>query len=509
MRSVGILGKICYNSLMTTKEYIPIIGLEIHAELKTQSKMFCNCKNDPEERQANRNVCPICLAHPGTLPVINKKAVEATIKVGLALNCQINQYSKFDRKNYFYPDLPKGYQISQFDLPLCKNGYLDLPAKEKRRIRIRRVHLEEDTGRLVHPGSTNYSLVDFNRAGIPLLELVTEPDLRSGLEARKFAEELQLLLRYLGVSNADMEKGQMRIEANVSLGRVDDKGNLVLGTKVEIKNLNSFKSVERAINYEVERQLRLLEENKKVIQETRGWNGSKEATVFQRAKEEAHDYRYFPEPDLPPLTLESEFIENIKSSLPELPWQKRERFKKEYNLNPKEADVLIKNKDLGEYFEKIISEIDNWIKVEKIDFEKWPEILKIAKNYLFSDFLGLCRGQFTEEKCLITPENFAEFVLLVFQNKYPSKLAKAILGRMFETGKDPSRIIEEEKIRLIGDEKVIIKIVKEVIEENPQAVRDFKGGKVNALQFLIGQVMNKTQGRLTPDLARKFLEDLL
>jgi aspartyl-tRNA(Asn)/glutamyl-tRNA(Gln) amidotransferase subunit B len=320
---------------------------------------------------------------------------------------------------------------------------------------------------------------------------------------------LQLLLRYLGVSDADMEKGQMRIEANVSLGQIDKDDNLIFGTKVEIKNLNSFRSVEKAINYEIERQKELLKKGEEIIQETRGWNEVKGITVSQRSKEEAHDYRYFPEPDLPPLTFKSEFIKELKSELPELPWEKRSRLKAEYYLDFKEADLLVRNKDLGEYFEKITSEIDNWMKVEKIDIKKRAEVFKIAKNYLLTDLLGLCQGRFLEEKCLITPENFAEFAILIFQNNYPSKLAKTILSKMFETGKDPSLIIEEEKLGVIDDEKAIIKVVREVIEENPKAVEDFKGGKTNALQFLIGQVMNKTQGRLTPDLARKFLEDLL
>ena len=276
-------------------DYLPTIGLEIHAELKTNSKMFCSCLNDPDEKIANTNICPICLGHPGTLPVINKEAVSKVIKTGLALNCQISANSKFDRKNYFYPDLPKGYQISQYDLPLTKNGYLEING---RLIKIRRVHLEEDTGRLVHPADTDYSLVDFNRAGIPLMELVTQPDIHSAQEARKFAEELQLILRYLDVSSADMEKGQMRVEVNISLSH--DKR---LGTKVEIKNLNSFRSVEKGVEYEIERQTEILSQKGEVIQETRGWHDLKQVTISQRTKEEAHDYRYFPEPDLPKICL--------------------------------------------------------------------------------------------------------------------------------------------------------------------------------------------------------------
>jgi len=277
--------------------YFPTVGLEIHAELKTKSKMFCSCLNDPDEKQANINICPICTAHPGVLPVINKEAVRKVIKTGLALNCQIPEYSKFDRKNYFYPDLPKGYQISQLYMPFCENGFLEI---NSRKIKIREIHLEEDTGRLVHPQGADYSLVDFNRAGIPLMELVTEPDIHSAKEARRFAEELRLIFRYLNVSDADMEKGEMRVEANISLSKTNK-----LGTKVEIKNLNSFRAVEKGIEYEIKRQSEILEKGEKVIQETRGWHDTKQITVSQREKEEAHDYKYFPEPDLPILHIRS------------------------------------------------------------------------------------------------------------------------------------------------------------------------------------------------------------
>ena len=308
----------------------PTIGLEIHVELNTRSKMFCSCPNDPNEQHPNINVCPVCMGHPGVLPVINKEAVRKTIKVGVALNCQISTHSRFDRKSYFYPDLPKGYQISQFYIPLCQNGYLRING---RKIRIKEIHLEEDTGRLVHSSKDNCSLVDFNRAGVPLMELVTEPDLKSAKEARQFAQELQLILRYLGVSNADMEKGQMRVEANVSLGK---EGRL--GTKVEIKNLNSFRSVERGIEYEIKRQKEILDSGKRVIQETRGWDEKQEVTESQREKEYAHDYRYFPEPDLPPLHIDSVYLKGIKAEIPELPEERRKRFVREYALSQKEIN---------------------------------------------------------------------------------------------------------------------------------------------------------------------------
>ncbi|MFH1575831.1 MAG: Asp-tRNA(Asn)/Glu-tRNA(Gln) amidotransferase subunit GatB, partial [Candidatus Nealsonbacteria bacterium] len=342
--------------------YQPTIGLEIHVELRTKSKMFCSCLNNPDEKHPNINICPICLGHPGTLPVINEEAVKKVIKTGLALNSRIPEHSKFDRKNYFYPDLPKGYQISQYDAPICQGGWLEVrppditilggrTSPNRKKINITRVHLEEDTGRLIHPKGTEYSLVDFNRAGVPLMELVTEPDITSAKEAKAFAEELRLILRYLRVSHADMEKGEMRVEVNISL-----KNGKELGTKVEIKNLNSFRSVEYGIDYEIARQGKLLDAGKKVVQETRGWDAAKEVTVSQRIKESAHDYRYFPEPDLPPLQFEAEDIKKIKGEIPELPQLRRERFKEEYGLGFEETEMFVQNKELGEYFEKVVSE---------------------------------------------------------------------------------------------------------------------------------------------------------
>ena len=315
--------------------YQPTIGLEIHIELNTKSKMFCSCKNNPDEKNANVNICPVCTAQPGSLPVINEEAVRKTIKAGLALNCKIAEESKFDRKNYFYPDLPKGYQISQYDKPFCEKGFLNIQGKK---IKITRIHLEEDTGKLIHPKEKDYSLVDFNRAGVALMELVTEPDLKSAKETRKFAEELQLIARYLEISNADMEKGQMRVEANISLSK-DKK----LGTKVEVKNLNSFRSMEKAIDYEIKRQTQVLDNKEKVIQETMGWDEKNQKTVSQRKKEQAHDYRYFPEPDLPALSLSQDFIQKIKSEIPELPQNRRERFIREYGLNGENANIFVVN----------------------------------------------------------------------------------------------------------------------------------------------------------------------
>jgi aspartyl-tRNA(Asn)/glutamyl-tRNA(Gln) amidotransferase subunit B len=533
--------------MLSTKQgrkYQIVIGLEIHAELKTASKMFCSCPNDPLERHPNVNVCPICMGHPGTLPVINREAVKKVIKVGLALHSEILEHSKFDRKNYFYPDLPKGYQISQYDAPLCKGGYLEFPMdqqivegensksnlpnqpskgqyKKQKAIRIRRIHLEEDTGRLVHPEGERYSLVDFNRAGVPLMELVTEPDITSAKEARIFAQELQLILRYLGVSDADMEKGQLRIEANVSLRPEMQTHELQiqnpqLGTKVEIKNLNSFRSVEKAIEYEVERQTEILESGGKVEQETRGWHDTKQITFSQRSKEEAHDYRYFPEPDLPPLSFTKEDIQKIRAEIPELPRERRERFAKEYKLLPKEIEVFVTQKDLGEYYEKVVSELGEWIKEYgernygiEAEFEK---LAKLAANYILSDLQGLLSGaSVTGEDFLITPGNFAELIALLYEGKISSKIAKQVLVEMFHTGSNPHHIIQQKGFVPMGDAVTIEKIANEVIFQNSKAVQDYKNGKQTALQFLVGQVMARTRGTAKPEVVmttlKKILED--
>jgi len=483
-------------------EYLPTIGLEIHIELKTKIKMFCNCLNDPDERHPNINVCPVCLGHPGTLPVINEEAVKKTIKTGLALNCQIPEHSKFDRKNYFYPDLPKGYQISQLYLPLCQGGFLEVAG---RKIKIREIHLEEDTGRLIHPQGQAYSLVDFNRAGVPLMEFATEPDLKSAKEARKFAQDVQLIVRYLGVSDADMEKGQMRVEANVSVSKSPPAGGKKLGTKVEIKNLNSFRAVEQGIEYEIKRQTEVLESGKKIVQETRGWDDIKGVTVSQREKEFAHDYRYFPEPDLPPLSHAKKFIEEIKAEIAELPQGRKERFKKEYNLDEKSIEVFVQNKDLGEYFEKVVSELPPNLTPENVF-----KLIKLASNYLITDLQGILKGaQVFGEDFLITPENFAEFITLIYEGKISSKMAKILLGEMFKTGADPSHIIEEKGLVQITDAAEIERIVKEVISKNPKVIEDYKSGKETAIQYLIGQVMAKTKGKANPQTVFQLLTKLL
>lgn len=483
------------------ENFLPKIGLEIHIELKTKTKMFCSCKNDPEEKRPNFNICPICVGLPGILPTINKEAVKKVIKTGLALNCKILDFSKFDRKNYFYPDLPKGYQISQYDLPLCEKGFLKLG---KRKIRIRRIHLEEDTARSIHLKEENISLVDFNRAGVPLMELVTEPDITSPKEAEDFAKELKLILRYLEVSEADMEKGQMRVEANISLG----KGKK-LGKKVEIKNLNSFKAVRKALEYEIERQKKILKKGGEIVQETRGWDDKKEITFSQRWKEEAKDYRYFPEPDLPPLKISRFQIERIKSEIPELPQEKRKRFQKEYGLSEKEVEILVKEKELGEYFEKLISELFDWKKSISLKISK-KELIEKTLNYLLTDFISLLRKyNFSIKKNLVTPENFAEFITLLYTRNISSKIAKNLLEEMVKTGADPSHILEEKDWKKIEDVKEIEKILEKVILENKKAVEDYKKGKERALQFLIGKAMEKSRGKIDPKKAERILKEKL
>jgi len=479
------------------------IGLEIHFESKTRSKMFCSCLNNPDEKTPNKNVCPICMGHPGTLPVINEEAINNIILTGLALNCEVQQYSKFDRKSYFYPDLPKGYQISQYDMPLCKNGHLDIRLDDGtvKRIRINRIHMEEDTGRLLHSPDGS-SLVDFNRAGVPLMELVTEPDMNSAEEARKFAQELQLILRYADVSDADMEKGQMRCEVNISLSETSE-----LGTKVEIKNLNSFRVVEKSIEFEIKRQKELLEEGKKVVQETRGWHDTKQITMEQRGKEDAFEYRYFPEPDLPPLNISEDKIKKIMAKLPELPEEKRARFKEEYCLDDRSADFYIKNPDVANYFEKVVSELGAWLK--DMDAENsCSSATKLCSNYITTDLQAIIKeDNFSgnlEEK--ITAENFAEFICMISRGDMSSKIAKIVLSEMYKTKSDPSDIIEKEGLAQISDSAEIENIIKKVLESNSKAVEDYKKGKQNSFTFLVGQIMAASKGKANPQSVAELLK---
>jgi len=484
--------------------YKPTIGLEIHIELNTASKMFCSCKNDSSEVQPNKNVCPVCLGYPGVLPVANKEAIKKLIKTALALNCKINKQSFFERKNYFYPDLPKGYQISQYQVPLSEGGYLDL-LNSKKRIKITRIHMEEDTGSLMHPDGVDYSLVNFNRSGVPLMELVTEPDFQTASEVKEFIKEFQLILKYLKASGANMEKGEMRCEVNISLApksqETRNKKQTKLGTKVEIKNLNSIAVAGAAVEYEIKRQGEILKKGEKIIQETRGWHDAKKITFSQRQKEEAHDYRYFPEPDLPALNLSDEFIKSIKAELPELPKEKRERFEKEYGLTVGDVDVFIAKKNLADFFEKVVSELGEWVGSEKgieLKDEEIKKLAKISANYLIN-----------QNNLKYNPENFAEFIKKIYLGEISSKIAKMVLEKMIQTGKDPSHIIRDEGLSQISDTSEIEAIALDVIKENPNPAGDYKKGKQASLQFLIGQVMVKSKGKANPEIVKEILEKLL
>jgi aspartyl-tRNA(Asn)/glutamyl-tRNA(Gln) amidotransferase subunit B len=494
-------------------EYKTNIGLEIHVQLKTKSKMFCGCDNNAEGKAPNTVVCPICMGFPGVLPVANKQAIEWTIKTALALNCQIALVSKFDRKHYFYPDLPKNFQISQYDTPFAQNGYLeiqmgtDLDQKFKnnlglsqklRKIRIKRVHLEEDAAKLVHPEGSDYSLVDFNRSGTPLMEIVTEPDITSPHEAKIFLQELRTLLRYLEVSDADMEKGQMRCDANISLNpksAIVPIRNPKLGTPVEIKNMNSFKMVEKALAYEEKRQRELLERGEKIQRETRGWVDQKGITVSQREKEVAPDYRYFPEPDLPPFKFSQKYIQDLKNVLPELPAQRRKRFVEKFRLSRNEVNTLVEDRLLGDYFEEVVA--------QKIEPQK-------AANWILVELLGrLNKKGWTMVENRILAHDLASLINKIEKAEISGKIAKEIFEEMFDTGKKPAGIIKEKGLRVISDEKKLSQIIDNIIKENPKVIADYRKGKVTALQFLIGQLMKETRGQASPSLAKKLLEKKL
>ncbi|MEK7636501.1 MAG: Asp-tRNA(Asn)/Glu-tRNA(Gln) amidotransferase subunit GatB [Patescibacteria group bacterium] len=482
------------------KELEPIIGLEIHAELNTVTKMFCGCANDPNERHPNINVCPICMGHPGTLPVINESAVEKVALIGMALHGEIAKFSQFDRKQYFYPDLPKGYQISQYKHPIVQGGYLEIPNSkflipnlQSRTIHLTRIHLEEDAGRLLH--TADASLVDFNRAGVPLMELVTEPDVRTAEEARLFAEELRLHLRYTGVSDANMEKGQMRIEANISLHKAGEP----YGTKVEVKNINSFRAVEKAIEYEIARQTALIENGENIAQETRGWDDEKEITVSQRKKESAHDYRYFPEPDLPPLQFSFEFLENVQKKFPELPADKRKRFREEFGIAEKVIEIIILDKNFAGFFESAVSELISTLKETEGVAETKKGIILLA-NYFTSDLIKLLNESSAPISDIrITPHSFAELIALVTTGTITSSVAKQVLDEMFRSGADARAVVRDKNLSVIENTEELARAVEEVIKKSERAVLDYKNGKKEVMQFFIGSAMKVLRGRGNPD----------
>lgn len=479
-------------------KYEPVIGMEVHVELSTYSKMFCGCSAEFFGVAPNTHVCPICLGMPGTLPVINKKAVEYTIMTGLALNCEIQTHNVFARKNYFYPDLPKGYQISQYELPLCLNGYVDIEPDDSdtaRRIRIRRVHLEEDTGKLTHVN--NHSLVDLNRAGVPLLEIVTEADLHSADEAYAYVSKLRQLVRYLGVSSGDMEKGAMRCEVNLSL-KADSTGEW--GTKVEIKNLNSFRSVRNAIAYEIQRQSNVLDVGGSIEQVTMGWDENRGATVLQRTKEGDTGYRYFPEPDLPPLDLDPVWIEQIKAHLPQLPEAKIARYTTEFGLTKREARVLVEDRVVAEYYESVVLAADTARGVTP----------KLISNWVSGELFRLL-GETGRDMVDVTikPEQLVALIELVTAKTINQSAAKKTFEVMFQSGRWPQQIVAELGLQQISDTGQLITIARQVIAENPDPVEQFKGGKETIINFLVGQVMRATRGKANPQLAEQVLREQL
>jgi len=482
--------------------YEPVIGLEVHAELRTQSKMFCACQVvDNTVAAPNTAVCPVCSGMPGTLPVVNQKAVEFAIRVALALHCDVQRTSIFARKNYFYPDLPKGYQISQYESPLAVNGRLAIrtPQGEKV-IRVRRVHLEEDTGKLTHVerDGRSYSLVDLNRAGVPLLEIVSEPDMHSAEEARLYGEGLRDILRYLEVNSGDMEKGVIRFEANVS---VRAQGQQALGIRTEVKNLNSFRALERSIVYEVERQSRILEAGGKVEQETLGWSEARGQTYSQRSKEDAHDYRYFPEPDLPPLVVEQEWIDDIEKGLPELPDEKYHRFLDEYGLTPYDAGRLTEEKAVADYFEQAARTGAPDVKPKAIANWMLGDLFS-----LMNDASSLRSSPLTLSDIKVGPEALAELANIVVRGQISPGSGRQVLTEMFATGKRPAEIVAARGLAQVSDESLIARLVSQALEENPKEVASFRAGKAGVSNFLFGQVMKKAAGKANPQVVRAELE---
>ncbi|WP_302590495.1 Asp-tRNA(Asn)/Glu-tRNA(Gln) amidotransferase subunit GatB [uncultured Dialister sp.] len=477
-------------------KYEAVIGLEVHTELQTKTKIFCSCRTsfgaDP-----NTNVCPVCLGLPGVLPVLNKKVLEYAVRAGLALNCEISRFSKFDRKNYYYPDLPKNFQTSQFDLPICEHGYLDVEVEgEKRRISITRAHMEEDAGKLVHHGTSitdsDYSLVDYNRTGTPLLEIVSEPDMRSAKEAVAYMEKMRAILQYVGISDCRMEEGSLRCDANVSVRPVGQKE---LGTKTEIKNINSFKGVERAIEYEAMRQAELLEDGGKVVQETRTWDEKEGVTKSMRTKEEANDYRYFPEPDLVPFTVSDEYIENIRKSLPELPDARKERYMKEFGLSSEDAVFMTNDKATADYFEAAV------------DAGADP---KACVNWLMGEFASQLSTDGIEiAKAPVSAENLAALLKLISKGTISGKIAKKVFATMWKEGGNPEEIVKAQGLVQISDTAELSKLVDEVVGKNPKAVEDFKAGKKKAVGALVGQIMKATKGKANPRVINELLNKKL
>ncbi len=491
----------------SSEQYKAVIGFEIHVQLATKSKMFSPAANDPDETKPNTNIDEIVTGQPGTLPVANKEAIRLAAMVGLALGCKIDEWSKFDRKHYFYPDLPKGYQISQYDQPISKNGFLDVNIRGKiKRIGITRAHLEEDAGKNIHPEGLSYSLVDYNRAGAPLLEIVTEPDIENGEEARVFLQELRNIIRYLGASSCDMEKGTMRCEPNISVRKPGEK--TLPKYKVEVKNINSFKFAEAAINYEIARQTEILKEGGTPKQVTMGWDEKNGKTIEQRSKEEANDYRYFPEPDLPLLQFTTEYLEKLRSQMPELPAQKRLRFSQEFGLPEADIENLINWKELANYFEEIVSEIDEWREQDKA-LDRIL-LIKQAANWCLQDFSALLNAKLMNPvDSKVMPENFAELIMLIQTGKISGSAAKTVFKVMFEKGGEPDNIVEDLGLEQTNDESAIASAIDKVMKENQKAVKDYKTGAEKSFGFLVGQTMKELKGKGNPGMINELLRKKL
>lgn len=472
-------------------EYEAVIGLEVHAQMLTESKMFCSCSTRFGS-EPNTQTCPVCTGMPGVLPVMNKRALEFAIRTGLAMHCRISSYSRFARKNYFYPDLPKNYQISQYELPICEDGFIEINVDGiRRKIGITRIHMEEDAGKSIHEGG-NYSLIDLNRAGVPLMEIVSEPDIRTPREASEYMRKLRMILRYLGVCDGNMEQGSLRCDANVS---VRPAGSHELGVKTEIKNINSFKFVEKALEYEISRQIRILKEGGRVIQETRLWDSEAGKTVSMRTKEEAHDYRYFPEPDLVPIVVEKDLIEEIRATLPELPDEKKARFITDYALPEYDADFLVSEKAMAEWFE------------EAVRLGGQP---KMVSNWIQGDLTRLLNEEDkTIEECPLSPEKLVEMLKLIEDGTISGKIAKTVFEEMYKTGKRAEDIIKQKGLIQISDSSAIEEVIIDVLSKNPSEVERYRAGEEKLFGFFVGQVMKATRGKANPQIVNDLLKKRL
>ncbi|EJW15070.1 Asp-tRNA(Asn)/Glu-tRNA(Gln) amidotransferase subunit GatB [Paenibacillus alvei] len=477
---------------MPSTKYETVIGLEVHVELHTNSKIFCGCSTE-FGAPPNTHTCPICLGHPGVLPVLNRQAVEYAMKAAMALNCEIAPISKFDRKNYFYPDSPKAYQISQYDQPIGQNGWIDIEVNgETKRIGINRLHLEEDAGKLTHVDGGYASLVDFNRVGTPLVEIVSEPELHSPEEAKAYLEKLKAIMQYCDVSDVKMEEGSLRCDANISLRPIGQKE---LGTKAELKNMNSFRGVQRGLEYEEERQADILDDGGKVVQETRRWDEAQGRTLTMRSKEEAHDYRYFPDPDLVTLIIDEEWRERVRQSIPELPDARKARYTSEYGLTSYDAEVITASKKLADLFEESL---------------QYTKDAKAVANWIMGDLLGYLNANGLEaDASKVTGQGLGEMIGLIEKGTISSKIAKTVFKEMLETGKAPQAIVEEKGLVQISDEGAIKTVVEQVIASNPQSVEDYRAGKQKAIGFLVGQVMKETKGKANPGLVNQLLVQCL